>query len=357
MTNFKTSYKKIGTLTINKDYSLSGKSLVIKLSENDNKLSVQSISNILKLANLEEIKTVKQYYSNFFQTINLTSSLNYSKLIGSKKSKEYFNYLQSKISEAESMVTNYHTDLFSIRKKCYSKFEQVLYEGSVLEKPVYVHYGVTGRTKIKKGFNFLTLKKEKKNRLKPSKENMCLVEVDFKSCEPYFYLKSQGIDVNSSDVYMWLCKKYDIPSKNRDNVKRGILSMIYGANENIISRIMQTNISTIKKIKEELGLYELEKNLKKYYSDHGHFLNYYGRPITSDNNVINYYIQSSAVDFCSFAFYEFCNSYGIKPSFFVHDSMTFQCTKEKLKKLLEIKQIKDSYSNIEIPIEFTVLHQ
>ena len=49
----------------------------------------------------------------------------------------------------------------------------------------------------------------------------------------------------------------------------------------------------------------LFEKLDKEYDSKNFILNYYGRPITSNNNLVNYWIQSSAVDFCSLAFYDF----------------------------------------------------
>ena len=77
----------------------------------------------------------------------------------------------------------------------------------------------------------------------------------------------------------------------------------------------------------------------------------------SDNNLVNYYIQSSTVDFCSLAFNQFSKEHNIAPSYFIHDSMTFQCLKNDLSNILQIKSILESYSNIDIPVEFNVLYK
>ena len=51
------------------------------------------------------------------------------------------------------------------------------------------------------------MKKENRKRLKSCKHDHVLVEVDFKSCEPNFYLKAIGQNVDHDDVY------YDISLK------------------------------------------------------------------------------------------------------------------------------------------------
>ena len=97
--------------------------------------------------------------------------------------------------------------------------------------------------------------------------------------------------------------------------------------------------------------------IEKEYLEKGFILNYYGRPITSDKNLVNYYIQSSAVDFCSLAFYEFIREHNVDACFFVHDSLTFQCNKSQIKEILNLKEIKEYHSNISIPVEFNIVHE
>ena len=349
--------KNIGQVILNEPWSLSGKKINLKLSDSDLCVSMNSLSKIRLLSNLEKIKTINEYYGSMFQTLNCSGSLSYKDVIGKKKSLEYLSYIKENINETKCMITDYHTYLFIVRKKVYENLSKVELDDIVLDTPLYDHSGVTGRTSIKKGFNFLTLKKELRKNIKPLNKEMCLVEVDFKSCEPFFYLKSLGNEITGNDVYAWLCKKYGIPLANRDSIKRGILSMIYGANEKTTSRFMKVSMSKIKTIKNDLKINLLEDSLKEEFAKNGFFLNYYGRPITSNNNVVNYYIQSSTVDFCSFSFSSFCNKNKVLPSYFIHDSMTFQCKKSKLDEIVKQKEICDPYSKISIPVEFNVIYR
>tara|TARA_B100001093_G_scaffold477191_1_gene504231 strand:- start:7798 stop:8868 length:1071 start_codon:yes stop_codon:yes gene_type:complete len=349
--------KQIGTVILDRSWSLTGDQCKFKLSKSDLVLNISTLSNIRILSDLDKIKSVSEYYYSMFSTLNFSGSIVYKEMLGRKKSLEYLEYLKSNIDSTNKMITSYHTDVFNIRKQCYKNLSKVELEGVELETPFYDHSGVTGRTSIKKGFNFLTLKKEKRSLIKPVNKNMCLVEVDFKSCEPFFYLKSIGLEISGNDVYTWLCNKYNISISNRDNIKRGILSMIYGANENTTARFMKVPVKKIKEIKNDLKLEELETNLRNEFDNNDFFLNYYGRPITSDNNVVNYYIQSSAVDFCSLAFDNFCKLNNLKPSYFIHDSMTFQCEKNKLDSIIKVKEIYEPYSKINIPVEFNVIYR
>ena len=342
-------------IIIDKEYSLSKNVKILSIEDNEhfNKISLSTLSKIRMLSNLEHIKSIHEYYPGL-NVLNISGSQDYGKIIGNKHSKLYLEYIKNMIEETVPMVTDYHTKVFPQRKKCYQDLESVMLEGCTIEKPIYNHTGVTGRTSITSGFNFLTLKKEKRKNL--THQSKTLVEVDFKSCEPFFFLKSQNIEVPGHDVYSWLADKYNITSLSRDKIKRGILSLIYGANTYTTSKIMKLNLKTVEAIKEDIGINDLEKRLRKEYDEKGFILNFYNRPITSDNNLVNYWIQSSSVDFCSLAFRQFCLKEKVKPCFFIHDSMTFCIEKNKLESILKIKEIKENISDISIPVDFALVN-
>lgn len=341
----------IHKVKLNKEYSLERKQGEIILSNEGLTVSIDTVSKIRQLSNLAKIKNVLEYYPGL-ASLNITGSQEYSKILGKKKSIEYNDYILKELNFTKPMITSYHTKIFPVRKKCYSNLSQVFLKDSALELPVYDHAGVTGRTSIKKGFNFLTMKKSERVQL--THPNKKLVEVDFKSCEPFFFLKSQGIEIESDDVYSWLMEKYNIHNVTRDKFKRGMLSIIYGANTKTTSRIMQVPHKKVVSVKEDLGINDLEKKLRSEYDDNGFILNYYGRPITSDSNLVNYWIQSSTVDFCSLAFKSFCDKNNLKACFFVHDSMTFCIDSKDLSKITAITEIKECISEISVPVKFTV---
>eukprot|EP00918_Siedleckia_nematoides_P099708 GHVU01218013.1.p1 GENE.GHVU01218013.1~~GHVU01218013.1.p1 ORF type:complete len:354 (-),score=27.86 GHVU01218013.1:31-1092(-) len=342
----------IGNIDIDNEYSIRGNTFTISINDNSEVISCKSLSDIRLLANLDKIKTVTEYYDGFFKSINCLGSIDYTILLGKKKSKKYLLYLKDRINKTIPMLTTYHTQIFPKRLECYNNLVQVKLKNNILSIPKYTHSGVTGRTSIKEGYNFLTMKKDERKKIKPLDSNYDLYEVDFKSCEPFFFLKSVGKSIDSRDVYTWLKNKYNIKLDDRDKIKRGILSMIYGANVATTSRIMKISRDKISNMKDDMGITLLSDRLEKEYEEHGFIRNYYGRPITSNNNLVNYWIQSSTVDFCSLAFLEFYKNNNIQPCFFIHDSMTFQVKKEKIKKILSIDSLVDSLSGIDIPVEF-----
>jgi len=222
--------------------------------------------------------------------------------------------------------------------------------------PKYNHDSITGRTSIVSGFNFLTLKKEKKKLLKSSKQDYVLCEIDFKACEPNFYLRAIGQKVDENDIYKHLANKLSINIDNRGKFKRGILSIIYGAKDRTAKNILKINDNDLKKIKNFFGIGEFYNYLNDQFSNKNMIYNYYGRPICYNASLINYWIQSSAADYCCLAFLDFLKHHPyVFPCFFVHDSMTFEIHKNDIDKIIKIKNISESYSNITMPVEITII--
>jgi len=345
----------IKKIIISQNYSTTGKSFDIVLSDKGKTINIDNLSAIKVLSNLEKIKSVKEYFCDFFKVLNYSGGkVDYRLILGKRKVNEYLNYLKSEIGKTIPIINDYHFSTFLDRVKCYKNLTPVVLKDKVLEIPVYNHSGITGRTTIKTGFNFLTLKKDKRKSLK-TKSGMTLVEVDFKSCEPFFYLNSQNIELEGDDVYNWIAKKYGIDINNRDYTKRGFLSMIYGANEKTVSRVMNISEKKVNLIKENLGLTKLKNTLEKQFAGSNHIFNYYGRPITSNNNLVNYWIQSSAVDFCSLAFDNFVKEFNLTKHFFIHDSMTFSVEDNRLDNILKVKSLTCPKSGISIPVEFNII--
>jgi len=353
----KSVYKSISIqkIIVTQNYSITGNSFDIILSEKGVTVSINNLSAIKVLSNLDKIKSVKEYFNEFFNVLNLEDEkVDYRLILGKCKAKEYLDYLKSEIDKTVPLVNDYHFSTFLDRVKCYKNLTSVLLKDQILDIPHYDHSGVTGRTTIKKGFNFLTLKKDKRKILKTI-SGKTLVEVDFKSCEPFFYLNSQNISLEGDDVYNWIAKKYSIDINNREYTKRGFLSMIYGANEKTVSRVMNIKENKVKLIKENLGLTSLKHNLENQFKEKGYVFNYYGRPITSNNNLVNYWIQSSTVDFCSLAFNSFAKKYNLTKHFFIHDSMTFSVDRNIIEVILKVKSLTCPKSGISIPVEFNII--
>ena len=360
--NFNKIY--IDKFIITPQYSVNGNKTSFNFNSNiANKESMQirsdQLSALVELSNGKKLKTIAEYYSSFFNTLNLESVVDYRKLLGYNKSKEYYQYIDSYFREYNSIITDYHTKIFPIRKRVYKNLENTLIDNEVLAIPVYQHSGTTGRTSIHEGTNFLTMKKEKRKRLKSIDPDKFLIEIDFKSCEPFFFFKTQCKDINidTRDVYQWIANSFNLKIKDRDRFKRGILSMLYGANNSSVSSISGIKENKVVQIKEELGIKKFIQELEAEFAetDSHHIFNYYGRPILSGSNLFNYWIQSSTVDFCSLSFHQMIKDYNLTPCFFIHDCMVVSVNEEKYKEIKNIKSI--GYEDIFIPIKINKIEE
>jgi hypothetical protein len=359
MNNLKSNFSKINlsTLNINKAYSINSKDISIQYDDKNILLDMHHLNAIRDISNLDKIKSLIEYFYNFSTTLNLSEAddLNWNYLLGKSYTKEYVNYLNREIEYTLKMITGYHVYVYKDIKEVQNIKTCVILNDKKLELPVYKNNTVTGRSKIINGFNFLTLKKELKKQLKSNNKNEVLVEVDLKSCEPNFYLKAIGCEIKNKDVYSDICNKLNIKMKDRARFKRGILSILYGAAKKTSKNMLQVNNNDIDKINEYFKKDLIVNELRREYDKHGLMYNFYGRPICSDSNLLNYWIQSSAADYCYLAFKNLSEQFNLKPCFFVHDSMVFSINKEELGDILKIEYVTEKRSNFKIPVEFNII--
>lgn len=351
-----TSYN-IKNLILNKEYSAVSEKVIIKKSKQGINVNLDVINKVRSISKLEKIKSYFEYYEKFCETLKLKKGdqVIWKNYIGDSKNQTYLKYLKSNLEYSEKLITNYHTAIYPSRVNVYKNLQPVCLDGEQLKIPVYNHQSVTGRTSILSGFNFLTLSKEKKKKLKSTKQDETLIEIDVKSCEPSFYLKSMGYEIDEDDVYLYIAKNMSINISDRSRFKRGILSILYGANKKTSKHILKCDFKTIDKIRRFFKIEEFEGYLRKQFDKNGLIYNYYGRPICFNHNLVNYWIQSSSVDYCSLGFANLINHYDLKPCFFVHDSMTVSANKKCLNSIRDANLLCDPISNFKIPIEVTKL--
>ena len=214
---------------------------------------------------------------------------------------------------------------------------------------------MSGRTSIKKGFNFLTSSKEFRKGCKSLKKENILVSIDFKACEPNLYLRSIGKNIDNPDVYSYLMNELSLKVENREKLKRGILSVLYGASDDTAIRILGGDKKTLGMIKEFFMIGETTEKLRKDFKKRGYIFNLYGRPIFSDKSILNKWIQSSAVDFCSLAFLNFAKQNNLDVAYIVHDDMVVDCKVKDYEKIKNINELSDDITKVSLPVEITVL--
>lgn len=350
-------HKDIKTVVIEEEY-YNGKNIPIQLNKEGITTNIKTLSQIKNLSqNSYEIKSVNDYYADFLNPLNKFENNDIELILGKNKSIEYLKYIKENISDVSRLITDYHVSYFKYRKETYNNLNPVKLDDLILDIPKYNHASTTGRTSIIEGFNFLTMKKEDRKRLKYSEEGYTLLEMDFKSCEPFFYLKTNlNINNDIKDVYEYIAGLINYEIKDRPSFKRGIISLMYGAANKSVTRLSGIKDSDVSKIKKVLKIEETKEFLEKEFKEKSVFFNYYGRPILKGNNVVNYWIQSSAVDFCSFAFGHFIKNNNVKPCFLIHDSITFAVLNDDVKKYLNLSYLTCPISKIKIPVKVEKLN-
>lgn len=211
------------------------------------------------------------------------------------------------------------------------------------EKPYYDRFGtITGRLKIAKGPNILNLKKEYRHVLESRfGENGKIYYFDYSSLEPRTILSVKGKTNIPQDIYSHILKELNLINKvPREAIKVAVLSKIYGSSDAAIAKQLNKIVSypedIIKMVVEYFGIEQLRQTItEQYYKNDGmHIENQYGRHIQCEDTpayrLLNYYVQSTAVDIAMLGFTNIVNRVAlaglqeyIVPIFILHDAIFF----------------------------------
>jgi hypothetical protein len=169
-----------------------------------------------------------------------------------------------------------------------------------------------------------------------------IYEFDFASLEPRVLLAINGEKDIPEDVYSFIIEKSGLKNTNRNVVKQIILSRLYGAGEKLLELNLKTagfeyDKRIVETVDEYFGIDDIKKKLLDEYknNDHKFIKNLYGKKIFCDNVapyvLLNYYIQSTAVDVAIFGFKNIIERLNtnsdlkkhIIPIFVLHDAIWF----------------------------------
>jgi len=337
-------------IKINENYNFKNKVLTIK--KDDSKiLPIATINAILETLKLDKIKSINEYFVNICKSLNY-QRVDWNRFLPSNKKLEYIDYLKCEIKASEKYVTSYFYDIFPKRL---SLFKHITALNKGEETAVYKHSNITGRLSILKGINYLTMKKDHKKLLRSPFKDHQIVELDFKSCEPNLYARYFNlVPEDTIDIYTYLASEIGINIDSRADLKRIVLSILYGANERAMSKHTNIDIKKIKQIKKILKVNDFENMLKKEFNEKGFIENLYNRPILSNANLVNYWIQSSAVDFCCLAFLDLLKSHSnLKLHAVIHDAILFSVHNEDIDNIKSIKSL--GYDKLSIPVEIKLI--
>jgi len=310
------------------------------------RLSVQTVNIILGVLKKEKIKSINEYFVNVFNSMN-ENKIEWSMFLSDNRKKEYETYLKNRLFESKPFLTEYFYTYFPERLSLFKKIHPL----DMSNPSIYKHSSITGRLSIEKGVNYLTMKKSIRNELKSPFKDHRLYELDFKSCEPNLYCRMFDLlPEDADDIYVYIAKEIKELNVGRDKLKRVILSILYGANERAVSRFSGISKKKIEKIKSILKVNTFKNRLEQEFLQHGYIKNMFSRPIINNTNLVNYWIQSSAADYCCLAFNKFFKeNKNYKLHAVIHDAVIFSIPNNSIDKLTSIHSL--NYQNLSIPVK------
>lgn len=176
---------------------------------------------------------------------------------------------------------------------------------------------LTGRLKVIDGPDVLHIKKEHRNKIIVSRfgSEGSIVYLDYKSLEPRVLLAINNTATNlPADIYTHLAKEVGIPSSiPRETIKTSVISLLYGASREALcyklrSPQVENPEDLVDSVEDYFDLFALRERLASEYQENNQekIHNFYGRPIwcigTSPSTLVNYYVQSTAVDVALYGF-------------------------------------------------------
>lgn len=201
---------------------------------------------------------------------------------------------------------------------------------------------LTGRLKVVDGPDVLHIKKEHRNKIIVSRFGTegSIVYLDYKSLEPRVLLAINNKTDIPADIYTHLAKEVGIPSTiPRETIKTSVISLLYGASREALcyklrSPEVENPEDLVDSVEDYFDLHALRERLATEYQQNNQekIYNFYGRPIwckgTSPSTLVNYYVQSTAVDVALYGFRQILNRISdadalakFVPLFVLHDAL------------------------------------
>ena len=173
----------------------------------------------------------------------------------------------------------------------------------MVRAPVYDQMSsVTGRLTVSSGPQILTLRKDMRRIITPSRRGRRVLMVDFVSHEPRVALCMAGVDP-PDDIYGWYRDEM-MPTISRDDAKIAIIGTLYGMSSGTLSEKLNSTIVEARVISEsvraQFGIQPLERRLVAELREKGTIRSHFGRSIrptsSAPGTIVNNYVQSTALD-------------------------------------------------------------
>ena len=332
-----------------KCYSFNNQSFEIKTGNFEN-FSIEDINEIAACYNMNEIKTIKNYYNKLFKILKV-ENIDHQHILSKKMKLDYLNHVKENLSNISPMLFPYFKNVYTVRNHFLKKISPLMLNETLLDVPIYSHDTKTGRSRILSGHNYMTMKKEKRKLLKHPDNERMLLEVDFNSCEPVFYFNFMKKKSITGDLYE-IIKKDLLIKDSRKSLKTAIISILYGAGYDTVRKISKIDKIAYNKIKDYMMINKFHDRIK--IENENMIKNYYGRPIIIKNkkNKINYWVQSSVADFVYLSFNKFSKDLiSFELHAIIHDAMIFSVNKSDWSKIKNVKEISENISNYKIAVK------
>ncbi len=214
---------------------------------------------------------------------------------------------------------------------------------------------ITGRLTVHSGPQILTLRRDHRQLIRPSRKGRAVVMLDFVSHEPRVALGIAGIDA-PEDIYAWFRDEHCV-SVSRENAKVAIIGTLYGMSASTLAEKLDTNLIQARAISEivrsTFGIKTLEAELLEAYRSQGHIRSLFGRRILPSSGtpgvLVNAYLQSTAMDLGMAGFRQILTSLAanlieVSPLFYIHDAMVVEVPERRLDEVASL-----SHREITIP--------
>ena len=214
---------------------------------------------------------------------------------------------------------------------------------------------ITGRLTVHSGPQILTLRRDHRKLIRPSKRGRSVIMLDFVSHEPRVALGIAGVDA-PEDIYTWFRDEH-CESVSRDNAKVAIIGTLYGMSSSTLAEKLDTNLVQARAISEivrsTFGIKTLEAALLEEIRREGHIRSHFGRRIvpssTAPGVLVNSYLQSTAMDLGMAGFRQVLASLAgsmieVSPLFYIHDAMVVEVSDRRLSEVVDL-----SHREITIP--------
>lgn len=211
----------------------------------------------------------------------------------------------------------------------------------------------TGRLVVVEGPSILTLPQAMRGILTSSYDEGSIISLDFHAIEPKIVLaEARGVVPRADvDLYDEISRVLFDGVVCRDDVKRCVISVLYGAGRDSIVRSLKTvSPSEVDEFRSIIRKYfDVDRLTDRLASSKsGDVLrNRFGRPLRVEegSNLLNLYTQSTGVDVALMGFDSVMHSLGtdgIRPVFVLHDALILDVRKDRIEDVM-------GFTSVDVP--------